>query len=143
MADSVAETHNNNDAIMRVWCLPHLVVCCWQMKDYLWSHCNSLFKHRHKDSSPFHSRLNCVYWSFTLKLSFKHFQGGIKFYFRINNVTCVCLALYFKDHIIKLQFSLVAQLVKSLSAVQETWVLSLGREDPLEKEMANHSSILA
>ena len=32
---------------------------------------------------------------------------------------------------------------KSLLAVQETWVRSLGREDPLEKEMATHSSILA
>ena len=39
--------------------------------------------------------------------------------------------------------SLVAQLVKSLPAAQETWVQSLGQEDPLEKEMANHSSILA
>ena len=39
--------------------------------------------------------------------------------------------------------SLVAQMVKSLSAMQETWVQSLGREDPLEKEMATHSSILA
>ena len=39
--------------------------------------------------------------------------------------------------------SLVAQLVKNLSAMQETWVQSLGREDPLEKEMATHSSILA
>ena len=39
--------------------------------------------------------------------------------------------------------SLVAQLVKSLPAVQETWVRSLGWEDPLEKEMATHSSILA
>ena len=38
---------------------------------------------------------------------------------------------------------LVAQLVKKLPAMQETWVLSLGREDPLEKEMATHSSILA
>ena len=37
----------------------------------------------------------------------------------------------------------MAQLVKSLSTVQETWVQSLGREDPLEKEMATHSSILA
>ena len=33
--------------------------------------------------------------------------------------------------------------VKNLPAMQETWVLSLGREDPLEKEMATHSSILA
>ena len=38
--------------------------------------------------------------------------------------------------------SLIAQLVKNLPAMQETWVQSLGREDPLEKEMAAHSSIL-
>ena len=37
----------------------------------------------------------------------------------------------------------VAQSVKNLPAVQETWVRSLGWEDPLEKEMATHSSILA
>ena len=34
----------------------------------------------------------------------------------------------------------VAQMVKSLPAMQETWVQSLGQEDPLEKEMATHSS---
>ena len=39
--------------------------------------------------------------------------------------------------------SLVAQSVKNLPAVQETRVPSLGWEDPLEKEMATHSSILA
>ena len=39
--------------------------------------------------------------------------------------------------------SLVAQLVKNLPAVQETWVRFLGWEDLLEKEMATHSSILA
>ena len=39
--------------------------------------------------------------------------------------------------------SLVAQLVKNPPAMQETWVRSLGWEDPLEKEMATHSSILA
>ena len=39
--------------------------------------------------------------------------------------------------------SLVAQSVKNLPAVQETRVQSLGWEDPLEKEMATHSSILA
>ena len=37
----------------------------------------------------------------------------------------------------------VAQMVKNLSAVQETEAPSLGREDPLEKGMATHSSILA
>ena len=39
--------------------------------------------------------------------------------------------------------SLVAQSVKNLPAVQEIRIPSLGREDPLEKEMATHSSILA
>ena len=39
--------------------------------------------------------------------------------------------------------SLVAQRLKRLPAMRETWVPSLGREDPLEKEMAAHSSILA
>ena len=39
--------------------------------------------------------------------------------------------------------SLVAQMVKILSAMQETCVQSLDREDPLEKGMATHSSILA
>ena len=37
----------------------------------------------------------------------------------------------------------MAQLVKRLPAMRETWVRSLGREDPLEKEMATHSSTLA
>ena len=39
--------------------------------------------------------------------------------------------------------SLVAQLVKNLSAMQETWVSSLGLENPSEKGKATHSSILA
>ena len=39
--------------------------------------------------------------------------------------------------------SLVTQMLKHLPAMQETWVRSLGWEDPLEKEMATHSSILA
>ena len=37
----------------------------------------------------------------------------------------------------------MAQMVKNLSALQETPVRSLGQEDPLEKEMSTHSSILA
>ena len=43
----------------------------------------------------------------------------------------------------KLGDSLVAQMVKNLSAVWETQVRSLGQEDPLEKGMTTHSSILA
>ena len=39
--------------------------------------------------------------------------------------------------------SLVVQMVKNLPAMGETWVRSLGWEDPLEKEMVTHSNILA
>ena len=39
--------------------------------------------------------------------------------------------------------SLAVQSLKRLPAMWETWVRSLGQEDPLEKEMATHSSILA
>ena len=39
--------------------------------------------------------------------------------------------------------SLVAQSLKHLPEMRETWVPSLGQEDPLEKEMATHSSVLA
>ena len=39
--------------------------------------------------------------------------------------------------------ALVVQLVKNPPAVQETWVQSLGWEDPLEEDMATHSRILA
>ena len=39
--------------------------------------------------------------------------------------------------------SLVAQRLKRLPGMRETWVRSLGQEDPLEKEMATHSSTLA
>ena len=39
--------------------------------------------------------------------------------------------------------SVVTQMVKNLPTMQETWVRSLGQEDPLETGMATHSSILA
>ena len=45
--------------------------------------------------------------------------------------------------IIQTRASLEVQKVKNLPAVQEIWVQSLGREDPLEKGMATHYSILA
>ena len=45
--------------------------------------------------------------------------------------------------LIKLVVSPVAQMVKSLLAMQESRVQSLGQEDPLEEEMATHSKILA
>ena len=48
----------------------------------------------------------------------------------------------YKLYYISNRASLVAQTVKNLPAMQETCVLSLGWEDPLEKEMATHSSVL-
>ena len=51
----------------------------------------------------------------------------------------------FKPFFVKLRYkaSLVAQMVKNVPAMQETWVRSLGREDPLKEGMATHSRILA
>ena len=45
-------------------------------------------------------------------------------------------------YLYKLRASLITQLVRNLPEMQETWVQFLGQEDPLEKEMATHSSIL-
>ena len=61
-------------------------------------------------------------WSYLIQMSVKP--------------TFICLALFSET-------SLVAQMVKHLSTMQETWVRYLGWEDPLEKEMATHSSTLA
>ena len=55
-----------------------------------------------------------------------------------------CLSFeYFEHAYSNKRASLVVQMVKNLHAMQETWVQSLGWEDPLEKGMAAHSSILA
>ena len=48
-----------------------------------------------------------------------------------------------KRNINQLKSTLVTQTVKRLFTTQETWIRSLGREDPLEKEMAIHSSAIA
>ena len=47
-----------------------------------------------------------------------------------------------RNDVLGLRTSLVAQLVKNLPAMQAAWVRSLGWEDPVEKGMATHSSIL-
>ena len=73
-----------------------------------------------------HDKLNAIHWC-SSKLGFSSlshtaFYAAVFAYF----------SLYF----------LVAQRVKRLSAMQEIWVRSLGQADPLQKEMATHSSIL-
>ena len=57
---------------------------------------------------------------------------------------CFILLNYIYYHLTysNLRTSLMAQMVKHLPTMQETWVQSLGQEDLLEKEMAIHSSIL-
>ena len=64
-----------------------------------------------------------------------------------NNMTsCKRLSGYYCFHLSFAKYpwaSLVGQRLKRLPAMWETWVQSLGWEDPLEKEMATHSSILA
>ena len=63
-------------------------------------------------------------------------QGAAKSWTQLSDFT-------FRKYLEVLWASLVAQTVKHLSAMQETWVRSLDWVDPLEKEMAAHSSILA
>ena len=53
------------------------------------------------------------------------------------------ISLLFCQWFSKCKAALVVQLVKSLPAVQEMWVQSLGQQDTSSKEMATHSSILA
>ena len=50
---------------------------------------------------------------------------------------------YFYRSCIKTRASLLAQMVKNLPAVQETWVQTLSQKDPLKKGVATHASILA
>ena len=63
------------------------------------------------------------------------------------NLDCMysCLMLFIETPTFFARYLrfLVAQRVQNLPAIQETWVRSLGQEDPMEKGMATHSSILS
>ena len=82
-------------------------------------------------SSPQHSALTPLRFLFTLlpRLNGISLRAGISVFHAVPSAPSGT--------------SLVAQMVKRLPAMQETWVRSLGRKDLLEKEMATHSSILA
>ena len=60
-----------------------------------------------------------------------------------NKISCLISSENYFQSYYKFWASLTAQLVKNLPAMQETRVQSSGQEDPLEKGMATHSSILA
>ena len=97
----------------------------------IWDHSKDSF-HFHSDCGYrellFRSNLFC-----TPSYSFSHFQISflLSIYFLLPYLTYINWA------------SLVAQRVKTLPAMQKTWVWSLGQEDSLDKEVAIHSSILA
>ena len=62
-----------------------------------------------------------------------------------NTLLYYYIVLLYSYHVTTFYYSpyMVAQMVKNLPAMRETWVWSLGQEDTLEKEMATHSSTLA
>ena len=67
----------------------------------------------------------------------KNGAGGI----RLPDFRLYCKVSHQNSMVLKQKASLMAQTVKSPPAIWETWVQTLGWEDPLEKEMATHSSI--
>ena len=73
----------------------------------------------------------------------RHQRQGIHGQEAHTNNPCYFLLTFVVPKALAFQPSLVAQRVKHLPAMRETWGRSLGREDPLEKEMATHARILA
>ena len=82
------------------------------------------------------SKLSCLRVHYLQSLRLKLCLSVHYYIFKYNTLSKIEYTIIFKA-------SLVAQMVKSLPAMQETQVQSLGLEDPLEKEMATHSSTLA
>ena len=81
-------------------------------------------------------------WSGDRGLEFSRRRKG-QFFFSLHSLVLVNYTTQFKLCTRDYTASLVAQMVKHLPAMGETWVWSLGLEDPLEKEMATYSSTLA
>ena len=87
-----------------------------------------------------------IFWGKKVLISISNWEVrlGVRvwrsIYFAVN---ILVLSEFLCSFLILTRASLVAQLVKNPPAMRETWVWSLGREDPLEKGKATHSSILA
>ena len=106
--------------------------------------CTNYSSIKHINGSPLFLGISTFFTQFTKLSSLMcvvH-QSGILHYL---NPFCRLLLLLvsFTCSTIIYGASLVAQMVKNPPAMQETWVRSLGWEDPLEEDMATHSSILA
>ena len=116
---------------------------CPESTDVLWIHTpemgpSTVFQTTHeKIGATFQEELIWGRWDLTLilrqyflSLSLPFAISVVHLYFHLTNIYIIYA-------------SLVAQRLKHFPTMQETWVRSLGWEDPLEKEMATHSSILA
>ena len=91
-------------------------------------------------SGSFHSPACHVGASYDV-IHFSIFLKSLLSLLNIASVLCFCFLFFWSQGMWDL--GPPAQLVKNLPAMRETWVWSLGREDPLEKEKATHPSILA
>ena len=92
---------------------------------------------------PFPLCLSSLLFSAICKASSDNHFAFLHFFFFSENITVNDLSLIIKALLHIKRVSLVAQTVKNLPTVRETQVQSLNWEDPLEKGMATHSSILA
>ena len=92
-----------------------------------------------------HSSKASILWGsafFIVQLSHPYMTTGITIALTRRTFVGKVVSLLF-NRLSRLVASLVTQRVKRLPTMWETWVRSLGQEDPLEKEMATHSSTLA
>ena len=70
-------------------------------------------------------------------------KGSMVMTFFLPYIIFLTLELCINEIALLCKSSLGGEMVKNLPAMRETWVQSMGWEDPLEKEMATHSSVLA
>ena len=132
------------------WCVQDHSISCFVVIQYLshvwklWSHGLQLpgfsVLHYLPEFVPTQVQLILIQWYYpTISSSVTHFSCPQSF-LASGSLTVRQLFISVGQSI---GVSLVAQMVKHLPAMPETWVQSLGQEDPLEKEMATHSSTLA
>ena len=88
-------------------------------------------------------QLDKPFYYLTLWKGFSNFFIFLNFTVQISTLKQNSVCVYIHIFMFPLRASLVAQRLKRLPPMLETRVWSLGREDPLEKEMATHSNILA
>ena len=88
-------------------------------------------------------QLDKPFYYLTLWKGFSSFFIFLNFTVQISTLKQNSVCVYIHIFMFPLRASLVAQRLKHLPPKLETWVWFLGREDPLEKEMATHSNILA